>query len=135
MLNAYYHKKIKAYLKILLLSVIYISIFISKSHAKNLNEVKVGILLGFSGAVESLTPLMSDSAEIAFKEVKDKELTFKLIKADTACNNINLANSAATKLVKVGVSAIIGGACPNITKEIAKEISIPKEVLICCIVI
>ena len=61
MFNAYYHKKIKSYLKILL-SVIYISIFISKSHAENHYEVKVGILLGFSGVVESLTPSMADSA-------------------------------------------------------------------------
>ena len=37
--------------------------------------------------------------------------------------------NAAKKLINGGVSAIIGGACPNITKEIAKEISIPKEVL------
>ena len=47
MFNAYYNKKIKAYLKILLLSVIYISIFISKSLAENHKEVKVGILLRF----------------------------------------------------------------------------------------
>ena len=73
MLNAYYHKKIKAYLKILLLSVIYISILISKSHAENQNEVKVGILLGFTGVVESLTPSMADSAELAFNEISNNE--------------------------------------------------------------
>ncbi len=115
--------------KILIFFIICILLFMPKSLAEKNEEIKVGILLGFTGAVESLTPLMSDSAEIAFKEVKDKELTFKIIKADTACNNINLAKSAATKLVKVGVSAIIGGACPNITKEIAKEVLIPKEIL------
>ena len=79
MFNAYYHKKTKAYLKILLLSVIYISIFMSKSHAENHNEVKVGILLGFSGVVESLTPSMADSAELAFNEISnDADLSKKL---------------------------------------------------------
>ena len=101
MLNAYYHKKIKAYLKILLLSVIYISIFISKSHAENLNEVKVGILLGFSGAVESLTPSMSDSAELAFSEISNdadlsKKIKFKIQRADTSCSYKNIAKESAT---------------------------------------
>ena len=134
MLNAYYHKKIKAYLKILLLSVIYISIFISKSHAKNLNEVKVGILLGFSGAVESLTPSMSDSAELAFNEISNdadlsKEIKFKIQRADTGCSNKNLAKDSATKLIREGISAIIGAACPDITIEIAKNVSVPKKIL------
>ena len=134
MLNAYYHKKIKAYLKILLLSVIYISIFISKSHAKNLNEVKVGILLGFSGAVESLTPSMSDSAELAFNEISNdadlsKEIKFKIQRADTGCSNKNLAKDSATKLIREGISAIIGAACPDITIEVAKNVSVPKKIL------
>jgi len=93
MFNAYYHKKIKSYLKILL-SVIYVSIFISKSHAENHNEVKVGILLGFSGVVESLTPSMADSAELAFNEISNdvdlsKKIKFKIQRADTSCSDKN----------------------------------------------
>ncbi len=134
MFNAYYHKKIKAYLKILLLSVIYISILISKSHAENQNEVKVGILLGFTGVVESLTPSMADSAELAFNEISnDEELSklikFKIQRADTSCSNKNLAKDSATKLIGEGVTAIIGAACPDLTMEIAKNILIPKKIL------
>ena len=134
MFNANYHKKIKAYLKILLLSVIYISILISKSHAENQNEVKVGILLGFTGVVESLTPSMADSAELAFNEISnDEELSklikFKIQRADTSCSNKNLAKDSATKLIGEGVTAIIGAACPDLTMEIAKNILIPKKIL------
>ena len=134
MFNAYYHKKIKAYLKILLLSVIYISIFISKSHAENQNEVKVGILLGFTGVVESLTPSMADSAELAFNEISnDEELSklikFKIQRSDTSCSNKNLAKDSATKLIGEGVTAIIGAACPDLTMEIAKNVLIPKKIL------
>tara|TARA_B100000575_G_scaffold37570_1_gene25379 strand:+ start:637 stop:1869 length:1233 start_codon:yes stop_codon:yes gene_type:complete len=134
MFNAYYHKKIKPYFKILLLSVIYISIFISKSHAENHNEVKVGILLGFSGVVESLTPSMADSAELAFNEISNdvdisKKIKFKIKRADTSCNNKNLAKDSATKLIGEGVTAIIGAACPDLTMEIAKNILIPKKIL------
>ena len=133
MFNAYYHKKIKSYLKILL-SVIYISIFISKTHAENHNEVKVGILLGFSGVVESLTPSMADSAELAFNEISNdvdlsKKIKFKIQRADTSCSDKNLAKVSATKLIGEGVTAIIGAACPDLTMEIAKNILIPKKIL------
>ncbi len=133
MFNAYYHKKIKSYLKILL-SVIYVSIFISKSHAENHNEVKVGILLGFSGVVESLTPSMADSAELAFNEISNdvdlsKKIKFKIQRADTSCSDKNLAKDSATKLIGEGVTAIIGAACPDLTMEIAKNILIPKKIL------
>ena len=134
MFNAYYHKKIKPYFKILLLSVIYISIFISKPHAEDHNEVKVGILLGFSGVVESLTPSMADSAELAFNEISNdvdlsKKIKFKIQRADTSCSNKNLAKDSATKLIGEGVTAIIGAACPDLTMEIAKNILIPKKIL------
>ena len=134
MFNAYYHKKIKPYFKIILLSVIYISIFISKSHAEDHNEVKVGILLGFSGVVESLTPSMADSAELAFNEISNdvdlsKKIKFKIQRADTSCSNKNLAKDSATKLIGEGVTAIIGAACPDLTMEIAKNILIPKKIL------
>tara|TARA_B100000989_G_scaffold2608_1_gene1821 strand:+ start:2368 stop:3591 length:1224 start_codon:yes stop_codon:yes gene_type:complete len=120
--------------KTLLFLIIYILIFISHSFAEKKIEIKVGILLGFTGAVESLTPSMADSAELAFNEVindeaKFNEITFKIIKADTACNNIKLAKNAARKIISDGASAIIGAACPNITLDIAKEIAIPKKIL------
>ena len=126
--------KIKSFKKILIFLFIYILLFMPKCFAEISKEVKVGILLGFTGAVESLTPLMAESVELAFKEVTtnedlDKDINFRLLKADTACDNINFAKNSATKLVKDGVEAIIGAACPNITKEVAKEILIPKKIL------
>ena len=126
--------KIKSFKKISIFLFIYILLFMPKCFAEKSKEVKVGILLGFTGAVESLTPLMAESVELAFKEVTtnkdlDKDINFKLLKADTACDNINFAKNSATKLVKDGVEAIIGAACPNITKEVAKEILIPKKIL------
>ena len=34
----------------------------------SLAEIKMGIILGFTGPIESLTPAMAASAELAFKE-------------------------------------------------------------------
>ncbi len=120
--------------KTLLFLVVYIFFMIPNSFGKKNIEIKVGILLGFTGAVESLTPSMADSAELAFNEVvnsKDKlnEITFKVIRADTTCNNIKLAKNAAKKIINDGASAIIGAACPNMTIDIAKELSIPEKIL------
>lgn len=120
--------------KTLLYIYFFIIISMPPSIAKKNIEIKVGILLGFTGAVESLTPSMADSAELAFNEVvnsKDKlnEITFKVIRADTTCNNIKLAKNAAKKIINDGASAIIGAACPNMTIDIAKELSIPEKIL------
>ena len=135
MINAYNHKKIIDCInKILLISLIYISIFVSNSNAENQNEVKVGILLGFTGVVESLTPSMADSAELAFNEISNdeqlsKQIKFKIQRSDTSCSNKNLAKDSATKLIREGISAIIGAACPEITIEVAKNVSVPKKIL------
>jgi len=109
-------------------------ILITGVSAQQYKEVKIGIFLGFTGNVESLTPSMADSAELAFNEVANEidlnnEISFKVQRADTTCNDTNKAKNAARKLVRDGVTAIIGAACPNITKKIAEEIFIPKKVL------
>ncbi len=124
--------------KILLIQSTFLFIFFlllkTNVFAQQNKEVKVGILLGFTGNVESLTPSMADSAELAFNEVANEidltnEISFKIQRADTTCNNTNKAKNAAKKLIEEGVDAIIGAACPEITKKIAEEIFIPKKVL------
>ncbi len=126
--------KINIFSKILIFTFINVLLFMPKCFADEVREVKVGILLGFTGAVETLTPSMAESVELAFNEIAKnedaiKDISFQLLKADTACNNINFAKNSASKLIKDGVDAIIGAACPNITKEVAREISIPKKIL------
>ena len=37
-------------------------------------DIKIGVILGFTGPIESLTPGMADSAELAMKEVSDSGL-------------------------------------------------------------
>ena len=109
-------------------------ILITGVSAQQYKEVKIGIFLGFTGNVESLTPSMADAAELAFNEVANEidltnEISFKVQRADTTCNDTNKAKNVAKKLVRDGVTAIIGAACPNITKKLAEEIFIPKKVL------
>ena len=124
-----------SFLKIILIIFINTFLFVSKVSAESEKLVKVGILLGFTGAIESITPSMSDAIELAFNEISDHtdtnlEIKFKLQRADTTCNNINISKTAAKNLINDGVTTIIGAACPGITKEIAKEITIPNKILL-----
>ena len=77
---------------------------------------------------------MADSAELAFNEISNdvdlsKKIKFKIQRADTSCSNKNLARDSATQLLEEGITAIIGAACPELTMEIAKNILIPKKIL------
>tara|TARA_B100001027_G_scaffold216042_1_gene191359 strand:+ start:1174 stop:2397 length:1224 start_codon:yes stop_codon:yes gene_type:complete len=124
-----------SFLKIILIIFINTFLFVSKVSAESEKLVKVGILLGFTGAIESITPSMADAIELAFNEISDHtdtnlEIKFKLQRADTNCNNINISKTAAKNLINDGVTTIIGAACPGITKEIAKEITIPNKILL-----
>ena len=124
-----------SFLKIILIIFINTFLFVSKVSAESEKLVKVGILLGFTGAIESITPSMADAIELAFNEISDHtdtnlEIKFKLQRADTTCNNVNISKIAAKNLINDGVTTIIGAACPGITKEIAKEITIPNKILL-----
>ena len=46
-------------------------IFASTITANAFADIKMGIILGFTGPIESLSPAMRDSAKLAFKEASD----------------------------------------------------------------
>lgn len=61
-------------------------------------EVKLGIILGFTGPIESLTPSMADGAELAMKEVTDSGLlldgaTVVPVRADSTCIDAGAATA------------------------------------------
>ena len=45
-----------------------------QSDQASTDEIKIGVILGFTGPIESLTPTMASSAELAMKEVSDSGL-------------------------------------------------------------
>ena len=54
--------------KLFIAAFMFVSIFGTKVMA----DIKMGIILGFTGPIESLTPAMAASAELAFKEASAK---------------------------------------------------------------
>ena len=97
-------------------------------------EIKMGIILGFTGPIESLTPAMAASAELAFKEASDSGSllggsTIKAERADSTCVDSAAATAAAEGLVSGGVVAIMGADCSGVTTAIADNAAIPNGVV------
>jgi len=117
-------------MKKLLLAVI-VSLTTISSAA--LAEIKVGIILGFTGPIETLTPAMRDSAKLAFAEVSDSGAllggeTITPLIGDSTCVDSDAAVAAAEMLVNDGVVAIMGADCSGVTGAIATNVAVPNGV-------
>lgn len=100
----------------------------------NGDNVKVGILMGFTGPVESLTPDMAASADLAFDEINASGLFLDghkvdAIRGDSTCTDAAVATAAAERLISDGVSAILGAACSGATGAVVTNVAVPNGVL------
>ena len=99
------------------------------------HSVKVGVILGFTGPIESLTPMMADSAELALKEVSDSGMfldgmVIESDRADSTCVDAAAATAAAERLITSdGVVAIMGADCSGVTTAIANNVAVPNGVV------
>ena len=116
--------------------IIYFSTQQSKVSKKMdaVGEIKMGIILGFTGPIESLTPAMAASAELAFKEASDSGSllggsTITPMRADSTCVDSAAATSAAEELISKGVAAIMGADCSGVTGAIASNVAVPNGVV------
>ena len=109
-------------------------LFVSTISTNLLADIKMGIILGFTGPIESLTPAMAASAELAFKEASDSGSllggkSISVERADSTCVDSAAATSAAEGLVSGGVVAIMGADCSGVTGAIATNVAIPNGVV------
>jgi len=99
------------------------------------HEVKMGVILGFTGPIESLTPDMASAAELAMKEASDsgKLLDGKVlvpVRADSTCTDSAAATTNAEKLVTAdNVVAIMGADCSGVTTAIVNNVAVPNGVV------
>ena len=109
-------------------------LFVSTMSTSTLADIKMGVILGFTGPIESLTPAMAASAELAFKEASDsgKLLGGQKIsveRADSTCVDSAAATTAAEGLVSNGVVAIMGADCSGVTGAITTNVAVPNGVV------
>ena len=99
------------------------------------HAAKVGVILGFTGPIESLTPPMADSAELAMQEVSDSGnllggMAIEPVRADSTCVDAAAATAAAERLVTSdGVVAIMGADCSGVTTAVANNVAVPNGVV------
>jgi len=96
------------------------------------HEVKMGVILGFTGPIESLTPDMAAAAELAMKETAGKVLDGKTVvsvRADSTCTDAAAASAAAERLITAEkVVGIMGADCSGVTTAIANNVGVPNGV-------
>jgi branched-chain amino acid transport system substrate-binding protein len=97
--------------------------------------VRLGVLLGFTGPIESLTPAMAASAEMAIREVNASGLFLggarvEAVRADSTCTDAAAATAAAQRLVTVErVHAIVGADCSGASMAVLQNVAVPRGIL------
>ena len=119
--------------KLFIAAFMFVSTFTSNVFADG-HAIKMGIILGFTGPIESLTPAMAASAELAFKEASDSGSLLggkkiEVVRADSTCVDSAAATAAAEGVVAQGVAAIMGADCSGVTGAIASNVAVPNGVV------
>jgi len=103
--------------------------------AASADEVKIGVMLGFTGPTESMAPPMANGAELAIKEVSESGKfmdgsTVVPVRGDSTCIDAAAAATAAERLItSEGVAGIVGGLCSGATTAALNNVAIPNGVV------
>lgn len=98
-------------------------------------EVKIGVLLGYTGPIESLTPIMADSAQLAINEANDSKnfmggAKIVSIRGDSTCADSAAATASAERLITSDkVHAIVGADCSGVTTAVLQNVALPNGML------
>ena len=107
---------------------------VNMANAGGHSKVNIGIILGFTGPIESLTPDMASGAELAISEVNQSgafefgEITS--VRADSTCIDSAAATAATERLITSDkVNAIVGGDCSGVTQAMLENVALPNGVV------
>ena len=122
-------------MKKLLLALAATTMLTGSAFAAGHSPVKIGVILGFTGPIESITPAMGDAAELAMKEVSDSGklldgVKVESVRADSTCVDAAAATAAAERLITSdGVKAIMGADCSGVTGAILQNVARPNGIV------
>ncbi|MEM6618931.1 MAG: ABC transporter substrate-binding protein [Pseudomonadota bacterium] len=104
----------------------------SMATAAGHGNVKLGVILGYTGPIESLTGPMADGAEAAMKEVTESGKFMggkgvESVRADSTCIDAAAATSAAERVITSdGVAGIVGADCSGVTGAILANVALAQ---------
>ena len=116
-------------MKKLMMATAATAIMASGAMADGHSEVKIGVILGFTGPLESITPAMGAGAELAMAEVTESGMlmdgmTVTSVRGDSTCIDSGAATAAAERLITSdGVAAIMGADCSGVTGAILQNVA------------
>jgi branched-chain amino acid transport system substrate-binding protein len=96
--------------------------------------VNIGIMFGFTGPLETLSPPMGDAAKLALQHINEQGGVLggeaKYTIGDSTCADATAAANAADRLINAdGVDAIVGAMCSGATISAANTAAIPAGVV------
>jgi branched-chain amino acid transport system substrate-binding protein len=101
--------------------------------AASAEDVKIGILIGFTGPIESLTGHMANAAEAAMAEVNASgkaKNNYISVRGDDTCTDAAAATAATERAVTAeGVKGIIGGDCSGVTRAMLTNVAMPNGIV------
>jgi branched-chain amino acid transport system substrate-binding protein len=98
-------------------------------------EIKIGVVLGFTGPLETLAPPMAGGAELAIAEVSDSGLllggsTVTAVRGDSTCVDAAAATATGERLItSEGIAAMVGAMCSGATGAILSNVALPNGVV------
>ncbi|AOZ69499.1 branched-chain amino acid ABC transporter substrate-binding protein [Rhodobacter xanthinilyticus] len=98
-------------------------------------EVKLGISLGFTGPLESMSPAMAQGAEMAMKEVSDSGkllggTTVTGVRGDSTCIDAAAATATVERLITAEkVKGIVGGMCSGEATASLQNVAMPNGIV------
>lgn len=98
-------------------------------------DVKIGVILGFTGPLESITPHMAAGAELAMAEVSASGafmdgMTVTPVRGDSTCVDASAATATAERLINSdGVAAIMGADCSGVTGAVLSNVALPNGIM------
>lgn len=102
--------------------------------AAEAEDIKIGVSLGFTGPLESMSPPMEQGAVMAMKEVSDSGKLLggsKMVevKGDNTCTDAAASVATVERMVAEGVKAIMGGMCSGETIASLEKVAVPQGVV------
>ena len=96
-------------------------------------QVKIGVVLGYTGPIETLTGPMGNAADLAIAEANAAGNFFggelMGVRGDTTCIDSAAATAATERVVAEGVVAIVGGDCSGVTGAMLQNVARPNGVV------
>lgn len=99
-------------------------------------DVKIGVILGYTGPIESLTPDMAFGAELAMSEINaggnfmGGGMNLVSVRADSTCIDSAAATAAAERLITADkVAAMVGADCSGVTTAILQNVAIANGIV------